>query len=325
MTIQTNAFQARTTGIAPSVFVLHENESWVRPLSRELDRLDVPHQHWFLGQGMVPVHQVPPEGIFYNRIGASAHLRGNPHAPELTALILDWLGRHGRRVVNAREALAMELSKTTQHAALERAGIAVPRTIPAVGRDFVIEAVKSFGSAPVMLKHNRGGKGHGVKRVNSAAEAAAWLDDPACDQPLDGVWLVQEYIKAPEPYILRAEFVGGRFLYAMRVNTSEGFALCPAEVCSLSSGANKYQVTNALDGDPLVGALERFLADNQIDIASVEAVRHADGRLRVFDVNTNTNYNERAEIQGKLATGGMGAVAAYLKSLLPQGATASAA
>ena len=47
------------------------------------------------------------------------------------------------------------------------------------------------------------------------------------EQPVDGITLVQRYIQAPEPYITRLEFVGGRFLYAVRVDTSQGFELCP--------------------------------------------------------------------------------------------------
>ena len=33
--------------------------------------------------------------------------------------------------------------------------------------------------------------------------------------------------------ITRAEFVGGRFLYAVEVDTSSGFELCPADACTV--------------------------------------------------------------------------------------------
>ena len=53
--------------------------------------------------------------------------------------------------------------------------------------------------------------------------------------------LVQEYVAAPEPFITRAEFVGGRFLYALRVDTSEGFELCPADICTVP-GVEKFRI-----------------------------------------------------------------------------------
>ena len=49
---------------------------------------------------------------------------------------------------------------------------------------------------------------------------------------------MQRYIRAPEPFITRVEFVGGRFLYAVRVDTSQGFELCPADQCLAEAGAD---------------------------------------------------------------------------------------
>lgn len=53
------------------------------------------------------------------------------------------------------------------------------------------------------------------------------------ESPTDGITLIQQYIEAPEPYITRCEFVGGQFVYAVKVDTSEGFELCPADACSI--------------------------------------------------------------------------------------------
>ncbi len=59
------------------------------------------------------------------------------------------------------------------------------------------------------------------------------MDSPAFEEPIDGITLIQQYIEAPEPYITRCEFVGGQFVYAVKVDTSEGFELCPADACSI--------------------------------------------------------------------------------------------
>jgi len=43
---------------------------------------------------------------------------------------------------------------------------------------------------------------------------------------VDGVTLIQEYVRAPAPFITRVEFIGSEFLYAVQVDTSLGFELC---------------------------------------------------------------------------------------------------
>ena len=65
----------------------------------------------------------------------------------------------------------------------------------------------------------------------SAGALAEYLDSPDYEPPVDGLHLLQQYIRAPLPLITRAEFVGGRFMYAVEVDTSDGFELCPADVC----------------------------------------------------------------------------------------------
>ncbi|MFP3490520.1 alpha-L-glutamate ligase, partial [Staphylococcus sp. SIMBA_130] len=78
---------------------------------------------------------VPPDGIFYNRMSASSHTRDHRYAPEYTAAVLEWLESHGRRVLNDSRALALEVSKVAQYAALRKHGIVTPKTIAAVGKD----------------------------------------------------------------------------------------------------------------------------------------------------------------------------------------------
>jgi len=306
--------QETTSHREPVVYILHDSEAWVAPLRHALDARGTRHVSWNLREGLIPLHEAPPRGIFYNRIGASAHVRDAGDAPALAREILGWLERGGRRVINGSHALKLELSKTAQHLALEVSGIAVPRTIPTVGDSHVLDAVAAFAGRPVILKHNRGGTGHGVTRLDSLEEAREHLADPACPRPIDGVWLVQELIASARPEVFRLELVGGRFLYAMRVRTDSGFALCPAEVCALP-GPNRYALTDALDGAPIIARLERFLTVSHIEIAGIELIRARDGRLVVFDVNTNTNYNEAAE---RTAGGpsGMAAVARYLTDQL---------
>jgi len=308
-----------------TIHALHENNAWVEPLRTAFAEQGLPFAEWFLDEGTLAFDSSPPEGVFYNRMSASSHTRGHRYGPELTHGVLNWLEAHGRRVVNDRRALYLEISKLAQYAALQRAGVRTPRTVAAVGRDKVIEAARAFGpdgsQGPKILKPNRGGKGLGVQLFQTVEAIADYLDGPGAGEeaPIDGLWLIQDYIRAPEPFITRCEFVGGKFLYAVQVDTSDGFLLCPADACAIeeticpadSPAPNKFTVLRDFD-DPILGKYERFLAENGIEIAGIEFIRDASGEIFTYDVNTNTNYNPQAEAEAEVPLTGMRAVAGFL-------------
>lgn len=300
------------------VYVLHENDAWVEPLRAAFEAQGTPFTEWFLDEGTVDLTETPPEGVFYNRMSASSYTRDHRFGPEYTAVVLAWLERHGRRIVNDTRALRLEISKAAQYAALEAAGIRTPRSIVAVGRKAIAEAATRF-DGPVILKPNRGGKGHGVQLFANAAALQAHVESADFDLPVDGVAVLQEYIKAPEPFITRAEFIGGRFFYAVRVNTEQGFELCPADQCAAGDAfcpagetvapAPRFQIIDGID-PALRRRYEAFLAANGIGIAGIEFIVDADGTVFTYDVNTNTNYNPDAE--ARAGRFGMRAVARYL-------------
>ncbi len=301
------------------IFILHENPVWVEPLRSAFEKRGVLAEEWHLDQGLVPFDSPPPEGVFYNRMSASSHTRGHRYAPELTHAVLNWLTLHGRRVVNGPRALYLEVSKIAQYAALEAGGIKTPRTRVAVGRDAVLEAARAFAPAPFILKPNRGGKGLGVRLFKTADEVATYLESPQASEeaPIDGTWLVQDYIDNPNPFITRCEFIGGHFHYAVRVETGGSFELCPADVCSIegpaSAAAPAINFTVTDDVDPaLIAAYEAFLRANDIEIAGIEFIRDAKGEVFTYDVNTNTNYNAEAERKAAVSETGMEAIARFL-------------
>ena len=119
------------------------------------------------------------------------------------------------------------------------------------------------------------------------------------------------------PLITRAEFVGGRFFYAVEVDTSDGFELCPADVCAVGGAfcpvgeAPRQKFTIVDDIDPAQKArYEAFLAANGIEIAGIEFISDADGTPYTYDVNTNTNYNPEAE--ARAGRSGMAELARYV-------------
>jgi hypothetical protein len=285
------------------IHVIHENAAWLEPLARALDAEHLPWRDWFLDSGVFDLSAAPPEGVFYNRMSASSHTRDHRYAAELTASVLAWLAGHGRRIVNGPRALDLEISKARQYAALEAAGILTPKTVLVAGQDQIVAAAqRHFAGSPVILKPNRGGKGLGVRLFHTTEALSAYLDSPDYEPPVDGIHLLQQYVRAPAPLITRAEFIGGRFLYAVEVDTSQGFELCPADACAVDDAfcpageepRAMFTIVDDID-DRLKARYETFLAANGIEVAGVEFIRDSAGAVYTYDVNTNTNYNPDAE------------------------------
>ncbi len=153
----------------------------------------------------------------------------------------------------------------------------------------------------MILKPNRGGKGLGVRLFHTAAALGSYIAGAEYEPPVDGLHLLQQYVRSPDPLITRAEFVGGRFFYAVEVDTSEGFELCPADVCAVGDAfcpvgepRQKFTIVDDIDA-ALKARYEAFLAANGIEIAGIEFIRDENGAVHTYDVNTNTNYNPDAE------------------------------
>lgn len=286
------------------IYVIHENEEWTTHLFKRLDELGLPYEDWFINEGLVDLNSAPPEGVFYSRMSASSHTRGHRFAPEMTEAVLAWLEHHGRTVFNGTRALRLEVSKVNQYMALNAAGIRTPKTIAANGREQIIAAAEKLDAPSFITKHNRAGKGLGVHLFHSIEALKEYLDGGEFDPSIDGITLIQEYIQAPEPFITRCEFVGGKFVYAVQVDTSEGFELCPADACRIDDlfcpvgeqveEKPKFQIVNGFD-DPIIAKYEEFLRRNEIAVAGIEFIRNSDGEIFTYDVNTNTNYNSDAE------------------------------
>ncbi|SFB20328.1 RimK-like ATP-grasp domain-containing protein [Lentibacillus halodurans] len=305
------------------IYVLHENHEWTDHLIKRLEELNLPYENWLLTNGTVDLYSKPPEGIFYNRMSASSHTRGNRFSAELTNAVLAWLEHHGRKVINGSHALQLEVSKVLQYLELEKYGIQTPKTIAAVGKNELLEAAKAFEGKQFITKHNRAGKGLGVQLFQSADALKDYVESERFEEPVDGVTLIQEYIQSPQSFITRCEFVGGKFVYAVRVDTSEGFELCPADACTIddlfcpageeASSDSKFQIIDGFD-HPILQKYKRVLAANDIQIAGIEFIEDKDGNMYTYDMNTNTNYNSDAEAKhGKY---GMLEVAKFLGSEL---------
>lgn len=292
--------------MSEKIYVIHENEEWTDHLFKRLDELELPYEDWFINESLVDLNETPPEGVFYSRMSASSHTRGHRFAPEMTESLLVWLEHHGRTVFNGSRALRLEVSKVNQYMALNAGGIRTPKTIAANGKEQILKAAEKMDVPSFITKHNRAGKGLGVRLFHSLEALKEYVDGAEFEPSIDGITLIQEYIQAPEPFITRCEFVGGKFVYAVQVDTSEGFELCPADACRIddlfcpvgeeAEEKPKFQVIAGFD-DPILRKYEAFLNQNGIDVAGIEFIRNAEGEIFTYDVNTNTNYNADAEAE----------------------------
>jgi hypothetical protein len=282
------------------VYVLHEHPDWYPPFAAAFDALGVPHEQWILGAGPLNLDASPPPGVFWSKMSASAHTRGHDLAKDHARAVLSWLEAAGRRVVNGRRVLELEMSKVDQLTALRAAGFDVPQTVAVVGSD-VVRAASTL-PVPFVAKHNQGGKGLSVQRFDSVDGLAGYPPSP------DGITLLQEYVQPAEPFITRVEVVGGELVYAIKADVGRGgFELCPAEACA--PGESLFALRKDFD-HPIVGRYLNFAAQHGIDVAGFEFIETADGRLVTYDINTNTNYNP--DIEAIAPRSGPGMIARFL-------------
>tara|TARA_Y100000590_G_scaffold450606_1_gene590545 strand:+ start:441 stop:1409 length:969 start_codon:yes stop_codon:yes gene_type:complete len=308
------------------IYIIHENDEWVEPLRKELKDINAPFEEWHLGKGTVNHFDKPPQGVFYNRMSASSHTRGHRYAPEYTAVVLNWLEKNNRRVINNSRALSLEVSKSLQYKELESFGIKTPKTIFCSNKESIIKSANAF-TKPFITKHNRAGKGLGVKLFNNKKELDSHVSSKNFEPSIDGITLLQEYIDAKPKVITRVEFVNSKFIYAVEVDASEGFELCPAcpddyievpesqfvgEFCPTIG--NKFKIINDFNKKEIINKYEKFIKANGIEIAGIEYVKDKNGIIYTYDVNTNTNYNSQAEKNSKIR--GMKSIAKFLKKEL---------
>ena len=314
------------------VHAVHENPEWFGVFAEQFEAQGVPYREWLLTGGDLDLSEEPPPGVYWSRFSASSHTRGHEHAKEHSRAVLAWAAASGRRVVNGAGVLSFEVSKVLQLSALRAHGLEVPHTRVVVGTEHLVAAARAFPT-PFLTKHNQGGKGLGVRRYDSADELAADIAEGTYPEPVDGVTLLQEYVPPADGTITRVEIVGGEVIYAISGDTARGgFQLCPADACAIDPDTGRpvkpYGATIEVDPTQPIFSLRpelpaglaeaylSFTAAHGIEIAGIEFLEAADGRLLTYDVNTNTNYNPAVETVAPRS--GPGSIVSFLGGLLAE-------
>jgi hypothetical protein len=202
--------------------------------------------------------------------------------------------------VNGRSVVEMEVSKVRQLTALKAFGIDVPRTIAVIGRDDLISTARRM-PAPFITKHNQGGKGLGVRRFDDLDAFTAYVESDEFEEPVDGITLLQEYVRPKDGFITRVETVGYEYVYAIKADAARGgFQLCPADACELDEHGRPKEAESLFSlrenfTHPIIESFLGFARKHELEVAGFEFIESEDGRLVTYDVNTNTNYNPDVE------------------------------
>jgi biotin carboxylase len=291
------------------IAVYYEHPEWFRPLFAELDKRGVPYTKIDASRhGYDPSNTAEAADTYslvFNRMSASAYLRGHANALFYTRGYLAHLERAGARVVNGSDAFAVETSKALQLSLLESLGLAYPRTRVVNSASEAPRSAREIGF-PLMFKPNVGGRGAGVVRYDTPESLEREVEAGRVDLGVDSTALVQEFIHARGGHITRVETLGGKYLYAIKVYTSgESFNLCPAEICR-TEDAPPAAVGNVCLADApkkglkveaytpsaeVIAAVESIAKAARLDLGGVEYITdERDGRILYYDINALSNF-----------------------------------
>ncbi len=284
--------------------IYYEHPDWFRALfaeldARQLDYLKLNASRYAYDPGARSIDF----SLLFNRMSASAYLRGNAQGIFFTRAFLAHLDGTRVRVVNGTSAFAVETSKALQLRLIGSLGLSFPKTRVVNCKEEILAAGSALGF-PLLVKPNIGGRGAGIERFETTDQLRAFVNGPAFALGFDHVALVQELIPLRDGHITRVETLGGKFLYAINVFTSgKDFNLCPAEICRADSAtgdhegrladAPKADVTVQVCTPPpgVIAAVEKIVFLAGIEAGSVEYLTDdRDGRTVFYDINALSNF-----------------------------------
>jgi len=285
------------------IAIFYEHPDWFQPLFAELDRRRIAFDRIDAANHGFDPHESESYEIFFNRMSASAYLRGHENAIFYTRNLLHHLALKRVRVVNGEISFALETSKAMQLSLLDSLCVGHPRTVVVNSSERALRAVEQIGF-PSVIKPNIGGRGAGIVRFDRIAEVRDALETGAINVGPDGTSLVQEYVPKRGGCIQRVETLGGKFLYGLKIYASdENFNLCPAEVCRTDNVPPSGEVcpTNGLANglriekfDPpasVIKTVERVVRVAEIDVGGVEyLIDDRTGEPLFYDINALSNF-----------------------------------
>jgi len=277
--------------VTPDLAILYEHPGWFKPLFAGLDRRGIAYEAIRLtDHHFDPAGRSVPAPVVLNRVAMSGFLREAEHGIFYAQSLLAHWRDNGAKVLNGPEVLAVDSSKARQLSLIAGLGLAVPETRVVHRREEILAAAEGM-TYPLLLKVNIGGSGAGIVRYDDRAALAEAVAERFLPDSVDKVLLVQDFVPAADGRIIRMETLGGRFLYAIEIDTGAAFDLCPAEACIAAPGRDAIRMAAIDPGPDLIDAAERIAQAVGLDVGGVEVVVDArDGVPRFYDINALSNF-----------------------------------
>jgi glutathione synthase/RimK-type ligase-like ATP-grasp enzyme len=276
----------------PDLAILYEHPSWFEPLFAALDRRGLRYEAIRLSDhGFDPASSETPAPVILSRVAMSSFLREAEHGIFYAQSLFAHWAANGARVLNGAEVIAIDSSKARQLSLIARLGYCVPETRVVHRREDLLAAARTM-ACPLLVKANIGGSGAGIVRYPDEQALAASLAEGSVPASVDSVLLVQDYVPARGGSIVRVETLGGKFLYAIEVETGgDSFDLCPADACMAQPGRNAVRMTAVTPPPELIEAAERIARAAGLDVGGVEyLIDERDGSARFYDINALSNF-----------------------------------
>lgn len=269
--------------------VFYEHPKWFEPLWAALKRRGVSHEAIeAAGHVYDPAGSPPPAPLILNRIGMSSFMREPEHPIFYAQSLFAHWEMQGARVVNG-PALAADTSKARQLSIIRSLRLGAPKTRVAHRLADIPRAAEGL-TYPLLVKADIGGSGAGIVRYDSPEELAAAVADRTAPVGVNGISLVQEYAPIRGGRIVRVETLGGKFLYAVSVE-SGGFDLCLADVCMVAPGKASLALEAITPPDHVIAGAEAIARAAKLDLGGVEyLIDDRDGEAKFYDINAVSNF-----------------------------------
>ncbi|HEX9965877.1 MAG TPA: alpha-L-glutamate ligase [Allosphingosinicella sp.] len=276
----------------PDLAILYEHPTWFEPLFAALERHSVAYEPIRLSDhSFDPGSADVPAPVVLSRVAMSSFLREREHGIFYAEALLAHWAANGARVLNGADVIAVDSSKARQLSLISRLGYSVPETRVVHRREDLAPAARTM-RWPLLVKANIGGSGAGIVRYASEDELAGSIAGATVPESVDSVLLVQDYAPARGGVIIRVETLGGKFLYAIEVESGgDSFDLCPADACLAQPGRSAVRMTAVTPPTELIEAAERIAGAAGLDVGGVEyLIDDRDGSARFYDVNALSNF-----------------------------------
>ncbi len=286
-----------------TIGIYYEHPEWFRPLFAALESRGLRYEKIDAANHFYNPAEVSKYSLFFNRMSASAYLRGHGNAIFYTRALLASLERAGVRVINGYEAFQIEISKALQAALFASLGVKFPKTRVVNSVTQILAAARDL-RFPVIVKPNIGGRGAGIVKFDSLDELHRAAYENQIDLGIDATALVQEFVPKAGAHINRVETLNGKFLYALKIfPQGENFNLCPAEVCLTENQPSSTEIClvdapksglkiESFTPPPeIIETVERISAAAKIDVGGVEYLTdERSGDALFYDINALSNF-----------------------------------